>query len=214
MVWQRNQDYMIISNTKKFIFFKPRKVAGTSIEIYLAKYMEENDVVTRIADFNSSFDETNYKVETRNEGSFFNHIHPIQVLKKIGLIKYFFYFKFTIIRNPFDTLVSMFHYSNPKNLSFDEFVKNRGIDNSPFYYLTIRYRRIMKSSNFYIRYENLEEDFNRVCEIIGIPRGELPRTKTRYRNSKKNYRSYYDEELKQFVLKKYRHIFKDFNYKF
>ncbi len=43
----------IISYQKKLIFVKPRKVAGTTIEIFLSKYCKgENDIITRILEEN------------------------------------------------------------------------------------------------------------------------------------------------------------------
>ncbi len=41
---------MIISHKYKFIFVKTKKVAGTSLEIALSKYLGENDVATLVAE--------------------------------------------------------------------------------------------------------------------------------------------------------------------
>ena len=39
---------MIISHKNKFIFLKPKKVAGTSMEIFLSQFCGDNDVITQI----------------------------------------------------------------------------------------------------------------------------------------------------------------------
>ena len=39
---------MIISHSHKFIFVKPRKVAGTTIELKLSPYLEKGDCATPI----------------------------------------------------------------------------------------------------------------------------------------------------------------------
>ena len=40
---------MILSFSKKFIFFKPRKTAGTSLEIALRYFCNKNDIITGIS---------------------------------------------------------------------------------------------------------------------------------------------------------------------
>jgi hypothetical protein len=53
--------------------------------------------------------------------------------------------------------------------------------------------------NFIGDFENLQEDFNSVCNQIGIPPYELPH----YNQSKhKHWSEYYDKELLEFVKKK------------
>ena len=42
---------MIISPCHKFIFLKPRMVAGTSVEVTLAQHCGEDDIVTPIGAF-------------------------------------------------------------------------------------------------------------------------------------------------------------------
>jgi hypothetical protein len=39
---------MIISHSQKFIFVKPRKVAGTTIELMLSRYLQNGDCATPI----------------------------------------------------------------------------------------------------------------------------------------------------------------------
>ena len=41
---------MIISHKYKFIFIKPEKTAGSSLEIALSKYCDHNDIITTIGE--------------------------------------------------------------------------------------------------------------------------------------------------------------------
>ena len=102
------------------------------------------------------------------------------------------YFIFTVSRNPFDRALSAFKYlqkgGNNKfdaktrdefdmqNLNFKEFVLKFFHQNLPIHLLpqTQFVGEHLKDIDFIIKFENLQEDFNIVCDKIGIPRQQLP----------------------------------------
>ena len=136
------------------------------------------------------------------------------------------YFKFTFVRNPWDRFVSAYFYlkkggngSAPQDLrsqtqigkykSFTDFVKN---DNffKMWHFKPLSFY-IDDEMDFIGKLENLQEDFNIICDKIGIPRQELPH---RNKSSHKHYTEYYDDETKEIVAEKYAKDIEYFGYEF
>ena len=116
---------MIVSHQNSFIFFKPMKVAGSSVEVALSPVCGPKDILTGTAyleEINSSeysYPSQNnlYVVESNKscttvEPKFPSHLTPIEFKEDQKLSeKTGNYFKFSIVRNPWDALVSYFWWS-------------------------------------------------------------------------------------------------------
>ena len=61
------------------------------------------------------------------------------------------------------------------------------------------------------RFENLQEDFDIICEKIGIPKKQLDWVN---KSKHKHYSEYYDDETREIVAKNHKEDIKYFGYKF
>ena len=139
------------------------------------------------------------------------------------------YFKFSFVRNPWDKTVSFYNFHKKFNvLDTSSGLKNFLLAHPSSWMPKngSNYSHSMRSSNqidwltdsngevrmdFIGRFENLQEDFNIVCDKIGIPREQLPhKNKTKH----KHYTEYYDDETKQIVAERYAKDIEYFGYKF
>jgi hypothetical protein len=198
----------MISHAHKFIFIHIPKTGGTSIEKVFKKQIKNN----------------------RKHLTFFQYENEL----KSEIEKYFI---FSVIRNPWDRLVSYWKYRQGKihapidgkmNIFDDwlKFISSLNLDdlhgkteksNIPDFRMGLdsQFNSLINKQNKInvnlVRFENLQNDFNTICDKIGIKRHHLPhKNKSRH----KHYTEYYNEETKQIVAEKYAKDIKYFDYKF
>ena len=145
------------------------------------------------------------------------------------------YFKFSVVRNPWDRLVSMTRYSNCykiniKNQLIDltNYVKNfpkceidsRSLSSLEDIYFTTPnslYQNILSPDiDFVVKYDNLEDDMLKVFEQIKFS-GKLQNIKCKTGNNdykKFHYTTYYTDQTRDIVFKMYKNDIKKFSFKF
>ena len=129
------------------------------------------------------------------------------------------YFKFTFVRNPWDRMVSTyFYYNRHQALSFKEYTTillsqsaSKGWKRHTSCYDYIFDENTTTTIDFIGKIENFEEDFNIVCDKIGIPRRQLTHTN---KTNHKHYTEYYDDETREIVAEKYAKDIEYFGYEF
>ena len=140
------------------------------------------------------------------------------------------YFKFAIVRNPWDRLVSSWkdkvekqwnaEYQHPQfrikyfkqfyDKDFSFFVKN--ID--PYGDVHLRHQHTLICTDhidFIGRFETLRLDFKTICDTIGKPKAYLTHEN---KTNHKHYTEYYDDETRQIVAEIYAKDIEYFGYKF
>ena len=154
------------------------------------------------------------------------HLTVKGVQEQIGL-DWFRAFTFTVVRNPYDRVVSDYHYRSKlilkntgrNNISFDEFVKSTYIEKRPEFriggrkfFSTQKEWLLNKNGkidiDYIVKFENLIEDYKVVQEIIGIKQ-KLPHLN---KSERRPYKYYYSAESKKIIEAYFKDDFEEFNY--
>ncbi len=181
---------MLISHKHKFIFLHPNKCAGTSIGRSLIPHLGPEDIILGYTEQGEK-----YSVGLRKTKLIWKHCEADRVKELV--FHWDYYFKFTIVRNPWARVVSSYHWRKKKhyineNKSFNEFVRN-SINTIPHCH------EFTNGVDFVGKVENIEEDFKKICEKIGIEVKLKHENKTKH----KSYWRYYDEETIEIVRKEF-----------
>ncbi|MEJ5315569.1 MAG: sulfotransferase family 2 domain-containing protein [Tenuifilum sp.] len=131
---------MIVSHRHRFIFIKSAKTASTSVELMLSKICGPDDILTPLAPFDERFDADYYEYQPRNCEGFQNHMSAIAIKNKVGEEVWNQYLKITIVRNPWDMVVSRYYWEKARLWpSIGKNVAN--ILREPF--AIVRYKRLL-----------------------------------------------------------------------
>ncbi len=149
------------------------------------------------------------------------HLKITEYKKIFGRKRFNDYFKFTIVRNPWDRVCSAYHFlraggmtdddrqwaaSNLEDYpSFRDFVCCGIQRDEVRHFLHFRSQSDFICENGriavdYIGYlETLDEDFTKICRRLGI-QAELPRLNV---SNARDYREFYDDEMRKIIARSY-----------
>jgi chondroitin 4-sulfotransferase 11 len=182
---------------KKYIFTHPPKCAGASIAIGIGLWKHQGGEMFK------RYKNLLHRSLTEN----------IIEIEKLNL-NYEDFFKFSLVRNPWDRFVSRYFFELTHNLdfykknnldTFDEFVKSqydkfkskgdRGfLKIEPFYYHNGKY-----CMDFIVKQENFENDFLHVCGKIDIKDPEITRYDQGTKRISRDYKNMYNLETKKMI---------------
>ena len=220
---------MIVSHEHKFIYIKAFKVAGSSVLHSLAQQCARDDRVAQPVELRKK------KRYERNLNGLRVHSLPVAIRQDVGKEIWNSYTKIAVTRNPWDCLVSMYWFGNSKKnrvrhkkhkkakervgdcpdyvAEFRRFVAKTHFAN-PFNRNHLFWNRNDPVADIYLRFESLQDDYNKLCRKLKLRVTELPRLKSKYRKPKLHYSEYYDDASIEVVRKKWKWEIEFFNYHF
>jgi hypothetical protein len=207
---------MIISFEHNFIYWRPLKVGSSAVLQALGEYCGDTDIVNNPVPITDVL-KLGLKLYGRNFTKYEWHMLPDDI-REISKVDWDSFFKFTIVRNPWDMTVSMYWWDRRLGDTFSEWLakcKVEGVNSGhDFFHEDYYFKDGKKIADYYLIYENLESEYKSVCHQIGIPYKKLPKIKHNTRTDKKHYSEYYNKADKEFVAKMFPQTIKEFGYEF
>lgn len=135
------------------------------------------------------------------------------------------YWVFTVVRNPWDRLVSLYFHGRSKNkkysnIPFGKFVKESIRLMNTAGNLNVNVKPMLdwirdKDGNilvdFVARFENIEEDWDKIQSQLKMKKTKLPVV---HKVKHKKYSEYYNDDLREMVAEAYQIDINHFNYEF
>lgn len=229
---------MIISHKHKFIFIKTRKTAGTSIELALSSICGPNDILTSLYEEDEN---VRKKLGLRSKQNvaipfskytridwlkfmlklkrrfFYTHMPAEEIKQYVGDDVWNSYYKFCFERNPYDKVISFYHWHKKKKPgdSILNFLKSgemkiiRGVE-----LYTID--RIVVVDDIY-SFEDLQGGLNQISENLKLEKPiTLPKykAKSKYRTDKRHYSEILSKDERELIEFMFAREFNLLDYKF
>jgi len=229
---------MIVSHRYRFIFIKTHKSAGSSIEMALGPLCGPDDIITPMeSNWNTDLPQNYHEPHwvgrqyarsrwfrklihrhSRRLGSwYYEHMPATRVRELVGESIWNSYYKFCFERNPWDKVVSYYHWK----------IRGQGKKLPPFEdYVLSKSHRLPADAGLYFEgetclmddvfdFREFQASFNAVCHRLGIPfAGDMPRETTGLNSSKRDFRDFYIPATREKVAELYQREITLMNYQF
>ena len=207
---------MLISDSHEFVFVHIRKAAGTSVRQILKQVsLPKNKSLW-------------YKFLSRNgfpvhyhKYSFRKHADLIEAERSMPVELFKRYFKFAIVRNPWDRLVSEFEYIKTQpthsrhnrlsHMSFAEYISFQAQRPAAHQVNALMLKDGSLGVDFVGKLETLETSLAHIGEHIGLSFADLPHIN---KIKRKDYREYYDQQTRDQVADLWQRDIEAFDYRF
>ena len=216
---------MLLSHRYQFVFVHIAKTGGTSVRAALSALRWRDPSYYLVWPAHKVSGLFGHRLGLK----FPRHAHLIAAQEMLPAEYFDRLFKFAFVRNPWDLQVSSFHHirrERPEAMNgisdFNEFMQWKFDPERPYQYhidtslnLQTDYLVDLHGAmlvDFVGHYENLEADFARVCERIGV-RLNLPHRRAA-RDREKDYRTYYNDHSRELVARHFARDIEQLEYRF
>jgi hypothetical protein len=241
---------MLISHSKKFIFLKTYKTGSSSIESVLRKYcgvtefdlddrsvrgVHNNSVVSEdgIITFPRYRGSIDNGLKNGNKDYYWDHMTASELKEKIGTEIWDSYYKFCVVRNPFEKVLSLlyfFYFRSMENRCCGGYVGDNVKKEWIFELVSKNFgrRMLLGYDNFFdseiytmngdvcvdrvLRYENLDTEFSEVLEYLGLIQEDLPRINSTYKDKDIRPEQFLSSDMISFIRNKYAFEIERFGY--
>jgi len=204
----------MISDRFNFIFFHVPKAAGSSIISGFRENFQDSIIVneknTKLVNF----------LKTNNYKNWPNHTKCQIIRKFLGEVEFDKYFKFAFVRNPFDKLVSIYHYVKQKEAkifegkieslpkfnqsiinskSFEHWIKDSNLGDTQYDFLTSNAGELLV--NYVGKTEYIQADLSYVYGLLNISNMYVSKLNA---SKRKDYRKYFDTEAVEIIRRKFK----------
>jgi len=223
---------MLVSHNYKFIYTKTNKTAGTSVESFFERFCMPEDTWKQSYNRPETVSESGivgFRGARRPaDCCYWNHMPASAIRERLGDDTWEKYFKFCVVRNPYDKTVSQFYFQRRLRLEKDQRADIIDLDEDRQALESwLEGAHIAHDRDKYvidgefclddvIRFENLQQEVNRVCDLLSIECGPAALTSFMggIRPAQATTESLYSEKSKQIVEEKYSFELEYFNYSF
>jgi hypothetical protein len=204
---------LLISHLHRFIYLKTVKTGGTAVEIYFEVYCGDPAQSGDIPHFREAGVSAWGVIGTRGAatGAWYNHMPASRIRERMGEADWNDYFKFCVVRNPFDRVVSQFWFqleaAAREELRQADFAAVRkafaGWSRQLRFPVDSMIYRIdgQPGIDYFIRYERLHEGLEEVCRRLNVPwqPERLGRYKSGFRVRPEHFLEYYNSRVTALV---------------
>ncbi|MFC2029460.1 sulfotransferase family 2 domain-containing protein [Chloroflexota bacterium] len=221
---------MLLSHKRQFIFIHIYKTAGTSVRrVFLPHARLVDRLVYEFRGTKKAVNAINRRMHWVDDGNrqftgYHKHATALEIQEKLGRERFDRYFSFAFVRNPYDWIVSLYHFIGqaPRHrdherivsLTFGQFVEWHLAQQPPTELDFV----VGKDGSIIVDYigkvERIREDVASICGSLDLPVPAVPHANPSVLRTRPDYNAYYDSHSRALVKEYFARDLDAFGYDF